>query len=994
VTGDPRECAAVRLSLHLLAVALLVTLTAVAPARARGEEAGPVVVTSDADGLTLTWQTPAVHLTRVTVDGVTYSRPDIAGLGRGGTPGAPDLPIYSGLVGLPPTGAATLHILDVETERVTLPHPPLPVARLRPPLRGVSESAGLAARLTEHAPDADIYATDAFYPAALATLGEPAWARDRRVAGLTIHPVRVNPVTRDLEVVRRLRLEIRFTAPGRSSDLGGQAIGDAYGQALSGSLLNPAAAGWTAAALRHDLAASEAMAAATAGQIKVVVGPPGLYAVSFSALQAAGVPVSSINPATYVLRHGYPRQEVAIRVESDRILFYAMPGFSRYSDQDAYFLSWGGPPGQRMATRSGDPTGLPEGIARRTATAEVNRYYDSLFPGRDGEHWFWDRLQRPDRTSGRYTIPLVSPRTDTAATLTVWLQGYTDPPRHPNHRVRFSLNQTALGELDWSGQEVVTATFSVPGSLLRAGDNSVGLALPGISGLEVEGMWLDAVSLVYATRQITGHVVFDGEAGRKRYSLLLDGSHRVYLPLISRGGVGASPASPAVRIGAEPALAVYDITQPQRPQWVTGYQVTSTTLTIGDADANPARYLVVSAGQTRTPRAIVPAQPVANPPGGADYIIITHPDFSSAIARLASYRAGQGLRVVTVDVEAIYDTFGEGRPDPQAIRTFLAHAYANWKPPAPTYVLLVGDGSYDPKDYTGFHAPNFMPPYLADVDPGFRETASDNQLVTLVGADNVPDMLIGRLSVTSAAETATVIDKIIAYETQGIPPWFRRQMIVADNPDAAGNFHAEGDEAYHAASTAFWPGRYYLSRGQAPQPYMYTDPGVLKNVLVSRMDDGAGMVTYFGHSSWLQWAVEDIFNMEDIARLDNRDRLPVVVQMTCFTGFFHHPQYPTFDESLVRRAGGGAVAAWGSSGLGSFQGHTRLYNGFYTSLRAGHGGVALGAGALGGKLAVWASGWHLDLLDTFTLFGDPALRVRFNDVPDLRHIYLPVTHRQ
>ena len=115
--------------------------------------------------------------------------------------------------------------------------------------------------------------------------------------------------------------------------------------------------------------------------------------------------------------------------------------------------------------------------------------------------------------------------------------------------------------------------------------------------------------------------------------------------------------------------------------------------------------------------------------------------------------------------------------------------------------------------------------------------------------------------------------------------------------------------------------------------------------------------------------------------------------MTCFTGFFHHPQVATLDESLVRRSGGGAVAAWGSTGLGVATGHSSLHQGFTAAVRAGQGGAKLGAGALAGKLRVWATGADLGLLDTFTLFGDPALTVRFNDAPTSKFVFLPIMRK-
>jgi len=62
-------------------------------------------------------------------------------------------------------------------------------------------------------------------------------------------------------------------------------------------------------------------------------------------------------------------------------------------------------------------------------------------------------------------------------------------------------------------------------------------------------------------------------------------------------------------------------------------------------------------------------------------------------------------------------------------------------------------------------------------------------------------------------------------------------------------------------------------------------------------------------------------------------------------------------------------------------------------VRAGHGGARLGSGTLAGKLEVWSSGVDLDLLDTFTLLGDPATIVRFNDLPEFQRIFLPVVRK-
>ncbi|MCS7260647.1 MAG: C25 family cysteine peptidase [Anaerolineae bacterium] len=967
---------------------------------AQGREAAVPLIESHHEGLTLTWTLPPWQIIPVQVDGMAYSRLEVEGVPPAGVPGAPQLPLYSALIGLPPGATARLEVLAREVERVPLPYPPLPVLPPRP----ISEEAPLLTEWSER--DPTIYASDAFYPAEAISLSDPAMVRGHRIAALRIYPLRVNPVRGEMEVLRHVQLAVHFSRPALEGALSSQAVlGDPVSQALAGVLLNPEAAGWTdsSASRGKDAQAPQPAsvgAQANGGQIKVLVKEPGLYALSFSALQAAGVPVGSIDPATWRMTYGYPRQEVAIQVESGRILFYAAPHFSRYTDTDAYFLSYGGTSGLRMVTRSGDPTGLPEGIAYRTVMAEQNRYYDPKHVGRDGDRWFWDKLQRPDRASASYTIRLETPRIDTPATLTVWLRGYTNPSNNPDHRVRFTFNGSILDEQIWDGARAITATFTVPGSLLRANDNQVGLALPGLSGVTVEGTWLDAIALRYATRTVSGQVAVRGEAGRKRYAFTVNnpgnpdnvGSHRLYLSLIQE------MAGPTAAQGAEVAqassgtVAVYDVTQPLQPKVVTNFWLRGSTLTIGDADTSAAEYLIVPAGHEKAPLALQPVKRISTPSGGADYIVITHPDFAAAAQRLAAHRARQGLRTAVVDVEAIYDTFGAGRMDAQAIRNFLAHAYTNWSRLAPYYVVLLGDGSYDFKNHSGYNPRTYIPPFLADVDPWWGETASDNRLVTLVGSDILPDMLIGRLPANSPAEASAMVDKVIAYENNAVAPWFLTQLIVADNPDDAGDFYAEGDSAYMYAGAPFSPLRLYYGK-PATQPHMYADAEVLKHTLIDRINHGASLVTYFGHSSWHQWAVEDLFHLDDVARLNNQTRLPVVLEMTCFTAFFHHPQYPTLDESLVRWSRGGVVAAWGSTGLGVTLGHSRLHHGFYTAVRAGSGGARVGAGTLAGKLAVWSSGVDLDLLDTFTLLGDPATVVRFNELPTFQRVFLPIVLR-
>jgi hypothetical protein len=947
---------------------------------------GPTVTQSDETGLSLAWAPPAYDLTTREVAGEPYVQIRMPGTSLSAQPGYPQLPFYSGLIGLPATGGARLHVVRVEREIVPLPHPPLP-APVPQPVR--LSTAGLPSTptggLTTLSPDPAAYASDAFYPAAIATLGPAQKARDRRVARLTINPLRVNPVSGQMEVVRYLHLKITFERaafkdPTRS---------DPFTRALALTLVNPEATQWSAISPSSHLqtikAANNSLSDGDA--LKVSVSEAGLYALTYQDLLGAGMPVATLDPRTLQLSHSQPRQEIAIWVEGqsdgvfdpgDRLLFYAAPTFSRFVDQDVYFLSHGLGTGLRMADQSASPDGLPAGSAWRTTTVEINQHYDPHYPGRDGDHWYWDELRQPERTSADYAFQLEAPLTSGPdATLTLWLQSYTDPDQDPDHRVSVAVNGTAVGAQTWNGIQAISITLAVPASILEAGDNQLTLSLPGIGDVSVEGVWLDAFALTYPTRQGgTAPLAFQGQAGQNAYTL-----------------VGWPNAD----------LAVYEITAPSQPRRLNAYTLSlagaTYTLALGDANTSQASYLVVPDDPIKAPLALETATRLDDPPGGADYIIVTHPDFAQAIAPLAAHRAAQGLRVITVDVNAVYDTYGSGRMDPAAIKSFIKHAFDTWTPPAPMYVLLVGDGSFDFKNYSGYNPQNFIPPYLAHVDPWWGETAADNQFVTVAGEDSFPDLIIGRLPVNSQAEAETVVDKILHYETNPTAgPWNSYQLFVADDPDSAGDFHAEADLGYTKVTTPFIGQRFYYSSAASDQPHVYTDTDKLRTSFLNKFNQGASLVTFHGHSSWHQWSVAGLLRwssdpeLNDVAAFRNRYRLPVVLGMTCFTAFFHHPNYPTLDESLLRQPGGGAIAAWGSSGLGISTGHRSLQEGFYEAV-ADQGMTNLGAAILAGKTKLYASGFHQDLLDTFNLLGDPALDMNFTIVPLSHKIYLPYARR-
>jgi hypothetical protein len=68
------------------------------------------------------------------------------------------------------------------------------------------------------------------------------------------------------------------------------------------------------------------------------------------------------------------------------------------------------------------------------------------------------------------------------------------------------------------------------------------------------------------------------------------------------------------------------------------------------------------------------------------------------------------------------------------------------------------------------------------------------------------------------------------------------------------------------------------------------------------------------------------------------------------------------------------VAAFSPTGLGLTYGHDSLDQGFFTAVFA-NGVQRLGPATLAAKLQLYATHGNLDLIHTFTTFGDPALKL-------------------
>jgi hypothetical protein len=245
-------------------------------------------------------------------------------------------------------------------------------------------------------------------------------------------------------------------------------------------------------------------------------------------------------------------------------------------------------------------------------------------------------------------------------------------------------------------------------------------------------------------------------------------------------------------------------------------------------------------------------------------------------------------------------------------------------------------------------------------------------LVDVAGEDGVPEMAIGRIPVETVDQLEAYIDKIIAYEASGDGGWTEEVLWVTDDPDPTGNYPADGDFLAGTVPDAYQVNRVYLDEMSAQEAY---------EAIVEHLNSGVSLVTYLGHAGLTQLTHEGIFKSRDVPQLNNAERLPFALLMSCHVGNFALPGYPSLAEDLVLHGEGGAAAVWSPVGI-SYNPQRAVVAEAFLRVFFEHRKEVLGDAVLEALAAVaGTAAGQREILDTQVLLGDPALGLKGLEAP-------------
>lgn len=918
------------------------------------------LVSSDRETIVLELTITGFQIETIEQAGQTYHRVIIPGTVQTDTPGEPQVPTRGALLGLPGTAGVSIQVLEADYEMLSGYHLyPAPALQVVADSLDAAQVAGVQPTF---ALNQDRYATDAFYPDRLVEIGYTGAMRDQAVAQVQFYPVQYNPVTQEIRLYRRILAQVTWAALSGMAPAEAREASPGYENLLRETLLNYGALERPVMAAEQAPSPSTSIDIVTTSSLtptlKIGVTEDGLYELTYSDLIGAGLDLNGLDPRTLKIScRGVetpiyvPGEDDGVFDPTDIILFYGTAIDDVYTTKNVYWLTLGESYGQRMGTQNGTLSGgapVPAHFPVTLHTEEDSSYWVTMPNGQGQDHWFWgDNLSAPASRDYDLTLSNLS-TTASTATVRVRMKGRTDTSTYPDHHTRLYLNGVEIDDQLWDGFSPYDHQVTVSHTYLNEGSNILRVRGVGDTGAAVDQFFVNWIEIDYWDTYVA-------ENDALLFGVPATGTFQFEVTGFS---------------GAD--VDVFDATNPANVERIINPSVVadggSYTLQFERAAQPETRYLALRPGQRRSPASLELDQPSSwkSPNNGADYVIITPEDFYTSALTLANHRNATGLRVVTIKVEDLYDEFNAGLFNPQAIRDFLIYAYQNWTAPAPTYVLLLGGASYDYRDLLDLDRANYVPTQIIETDL-LGQTPSDNWFVLVSGADLLPDMFIGRLTAQDLSEANDMVDKIIHYEQQ--PPdasWNTRVLLVADDNEAS--FEIISEQIANQLPFYYTANEVYA--GDYP-------PGNPTADIVSYIEGGHVLVNYTGHGNvdrWGSWRDGQIFDRADVTALNNTHKLPVVTIANCLNGYFAGKNVSMAEEFLLRDDKG-AAAVWAATGLGYPSGHRALMGEFYDAIFQDDL-YALGAATTAAKVAVYTqSSFWGELVETFVLFGDPALSV-------------------
>ncbi len=666
---------------------------------------------------------------------------------------------------------------------------------------------------------------------------------------------------------------------------------------------------------------------------KLVIAQEGLY--GFTLRDVFGSNGDNINPSKIQLTHkGEPVPLWVSTNDNDQTLFrfWGTAPDNLYTRGSIYLLkvldgtstSKLGAIPEAIITTNHSKNAVIQTTFLSSVYLEENEIYSPHAPLNDA--WFWKLIGAPGKVEFPIEVVGLIPG-QFHATLDLWSN--TAALINPDHHITIAVNEVVICEDLWDGSGTYEAKCTFSTEILQSGKNILSIQLPGIKDVPAEALYINKIRLEYPKA----------------------------LNMNEDGLLFTANADLVKILNIDNSIDLFDITDPYQAEWITS----------GKPDENifgtisGHQYLAVNSDNYQ-PVTIAPAiaDTSLSNTAGADYLVVGDEDLIKAALPLIKHRAAQGLTTLSVPINEIFDLYGYGYPDPTAVQMFISHTQT-WDI-KPRYILLLGDASYDPRGYIASSEKNRLPTFFTLTEYG-GYTATDIPFVD-INDDKLPDIAIGRIPAETPDQLKIAVNKIIKYET-GRPTnqWASRVLLIADGQESEFLLEAK-------AFLTSIPSTYSVD-------IFSPSAGTINNNtnIIDKINNGQGLIVYFGHGSIQMWGKDQLFSVNDIGLLNNNTKLPIVINMTCLTGLFTHPTIESLSEAFLWSENGGAAAVLAPTSLTLPSDQSFLSNALANYIFINNT-ERLGDAVLASWKSIPAGQGRDEVLNTFLLLGDPALMIQ------------------
>jgi Peptidase family C25/Interleukin-like EMT inducer/CARDB len=677
------------------------------------------------------------------------------------------------------------------------------------------------------------------------------------------------------------------------------------------------------------------------------------------------------NPGDYLefpaLRNYTGKQRIITTTPSDQYNEY----LNRYTDSTILWLTWGTKNGIRVSSNPisvSTPDTLKvytafthlevQGVGIQTSATDV--YSSQDYRWNPFDLWPWGFLNGSGTATVNFPVSNVVPNTDSVALyakVASWGANITTAA----HNIAIRLNNgNDLNTMILNLGEQAVLTGRASAASLTSGSNSVSL-------------------YSYPTAATTNSIVYDWFEIEYPRQLSVVGDTLLFdFRTLSNRQLRNIQIS-----GLQSSNVVLYRVKPSAER-ISNYSLSASapyTLTFCDTVGPQEQYVILPESKVYSPvfKTIKNFLGLRSNKSQTDYIAITHPKFyPEAVQYVQNVAAAKHITARLFSVDDIFDEFGYGYPTSEAVQSFVQSSF-QWNNPLPSYLILLGDASYDYKYYeNSFSAINYV--------PSVGYPVSDVAYALLDTVMNLPQMYVGRIPVNNVGDLTQYLSFYNSVITTPNDDWNKHYLFFSGgDPAVAGQIDLLKSVNDQVDSTLVIPppiGGIAADFYKTVTPQSNFGPYTPQQVS-DAISTGGVFISYIGHSGTQTWdnGIGDPLQLKN-----SRGRYPLITDMGCSTGKFAEPQVQSFSELFIVGPEASAIGYIGNSSLGFESIATSLPPIFYSAMLK-DSIVRVGETHLTAKLRLISqeglSQVNQIMLFNNTLIGDPTVDLRIPLIPNL-----------